>query len=497
MWSRVAWVLLLSLVGCSAPSRSPAESPSAPPAKATADQNEEPVAASRQEAVAPVAEDWRRYPVGDMFVAWGKTSELGWLDLRARRVVDCGDGLVGVELEARNQGDKAFEGRLLRGHAFLTIGGKEIQAERWAGDPCREQDLFRSLRSAESGTVWLVAEGKAADTTLLSVAVKEPRGLAEHRLIFGLRDGVKSPLSAESSRPVRPPPPKERLGEPVETAYYRVTVIRALPCGASEEARTVDVGIELLIENFSNVPFNVSSAFSLKAADGASFNRSFLHLAGPCATPKIGIGTLEPGERSRGWLSAVRVSADARDLTLEYRVGGYIGGGDHVQIPIGSVPKLPEPLPEERAPTQWHAPKVAKAQVPEAVVTVTNVQPCFSNVQNGKIWLAVEILIENRSPHPIVTSGVFRLNDADAYRYDDAYVNLDDASPCQPRIDATTIKRGGKLRGWTRPFRVPVTAKGLTVDLNLQVEEPPPRGQRFHVPREVSLTVPAGELQRP
>jgi hypothetical protein len=155
---------------------------------------------------------------------------------------------------------------------------------------------------------------------------------------------------------------------------------------------------------------------------------------------------------------------------------------------------VPKPASGEQpgaAPNHWTKPSIPEASGPRYSVTVTSVTVCAPTVQEGKMWLGVELLIENRGATQMTVARNVSAHDDQGYRYRLENYDFGDASPCQPRIDYEKIKPGDKLRGWVSAFRVPVNVGKLVIDSSFAWETP--RGSRATEVEE-DWRLPIGQL---
>lgn len=397
-------------------------------------------------------EDWSKLPLGDLFVPWEESVDLGWARLRVREVKPCEDGKVGVRLEIANLDDRPLDAFRLRQAASLVAPHDAIPAGGGYLGPCA-RDTRGSIQPKSTGSLWLAFDVALDEAKLLALDVDAPSGLARYRLRFALKDGVAPPDDLEPEDRARPAPPKGGIAEPAETAFFRVTPMRVVRCGAPKDG-TVLLGVELFVESFTNVPLRLRSAGRLRDDKGFEHDKAFIPWDGPCipALPH----SLDPGGTVRGFLSAVKVPTDAKGLELVYHLGGFgLSVSPAIQLALGDVPEAPAPPAEDAAPTQWAAPQTPSVSHANYRITVTKMAPCGPLVENGKMWVGVEILAENRSSQPIAISSVAQLVDGQSYHHRAERYRWDDASPCGPDLP-TSLEPGTQARGWLHAFRVPV-----------------------------------------
>jgi hypothetical protein len=440
------------------------------------------------------AVDWQSFPIGDTWIPWTKSATLGWARMRVRSVRQCEGGSVGVELEIQNDSAKQLHGSDLERAATLVVGGKR-QPSALSFDPNCENRGAGEIPPGAADKVWLTFKGEAERAELLQLSLDEPEGLAHHELAFGLRDGIRAPARRDKGRvqASRPAPERQRIGEPVETPYFRVTLVGKKLCQPSVDADgKLSVGIELLFENFSNVDFEVGESGKLKDTKGYEYSNDRPAYLGACE-PRLSHARVEPGQRVRGWLFPFVVPVDAANLTLSYWVSRttFMSGMTSVALPIGSLPKAEKGVTPVAAPDHWTQPASTSLAGTGYAIRVTNLKACSAKVENGKMWLGVELRLDNRKATDLVLPSSFSLKDDKGYSYPYEAYNFGDATPCQPSLGYEPVKPGDKARGWIAAFRVPVGVGRLVLQTSIRWE--PARGSRDPLD-EQDVTLPIGEL---
>ncbi len=435
--------------------------------------------------------DWKQFPVGSMWIDWGHTAKLGWADLRVRAVRDCERDIAGVELEIRNRSDRQLSGYELETHATVKKASGEPLPRTATYERCRNESMVVAAGTIER--IWLPVEGALADLAHLELELRHPHGLAEHRLIFGLKKGLEAPVLSGAGRTLdkRPPAPQKRVGEPVETPYFRTTVMSTKLCMPQAIDGKLSFGVEVLFENFSNVTLEMRESATLKDADGYEHKNNTVGYVGDCE-PRLEHARVEPGQRARGWLFPFMMKPGAADLTLHHNVtaGGFMSSGyAPIEIAIGSVP---EPSPALQAPKKWIKPKPTAVSGSDYTVTVTDLKPCSEVIENGKMWLGVEIRIDNRGSTDLAIPGYFKIHDAEGYVYALQRYDFGDASPCAPNLSGGFVKPGQKVRGWVGGFRVPSTIGTARLQHTLAWE---PKTPSQTLPKESVVEIPIGHLE--
>lgn len=440
------------------------------------------------------AVDWSKFPVGSMWIGWGNKASLGWADLRVRSVRACKPGVIGIELEIRNGTDRPIYRHKIKDAATVaTSDGAGTLAQTMSFEK-KCQSRVHQIAPQSAGKIWLAYEGTVSRAERLEIDLAHPSGLSTHHLVFGLAKGLKPPKLATQGRAfaTRPEPPKDRIGEPVETPHFRLTVVNKKLCVPNLIHGQASLGVEVVFENFTNVALAVRESGKLRDEDGREYKNNRMGYVGGCA-PRIDSQEVKPGERARGWLFPFMLEPTDKTLTLVYAVNPAMGTGLHGRTTIHTaIGSFPQPDPELKSPTSWNKPKVAHASGSNYSITVTNVQPCNGVIENDKIWLGVELLIENRSTMPMVIPHDFTVKDEANYAYKKRNVAFEDSSPCQPTLGYDPIKPGTKRRGWVRAFRVPATAGSLRLEQTIAWERHP--NVRAPVPPEQDVTLPIGQL---
>jgi len=436
---------------------------------------------------------WKDDPIGAMFVPWRETAKLGWADMRVVGVESCSDREVGLQLEVKNHGSDVLYLHRIEQSFRLLVGDEQRAHSLSFGSGCRGDD--DKLEPGGVGRLWVTFLGSPAEAERAQLTMDEPHGLARHRLTFGLREGVESTGDVPPATAPRPAPPAERLGEPAETRYYRVTALQKTVCSGPDEDGHVKMAVEMLVENFSNLPLTPTRNARFHDGDGRVFSRAYLPIDGPCEqlmteTP------IAPGDKLRGFISMVSVPAEAKQLEMRYRLRGTAYGGVEVAIDVGNVPDpppapKPPPVPvADLAPTHWLPPASRTVGSHGLTVTVTNLKPCVKEKTDGKLWLGVEVLVHNQGSTRVRLASMPRVADAKAYHYDHDWTPT--KSDCSPNLP-NEITPGQKARGWIGAFHIPDDATDLKLVLDTYRRQQPSRGW----PRatKAMLTIPVGALK--
>ncbi len=419
------------------------------------------------------ATDWSKFPVGGMWIAWGGAAELGWADLRVRAVRACDPDTVGVQLEIRNDTDDPIYLHGLEEAATVTTDDEPLARAMSFAKACRNPE--RVISPGSAGKLWLTFTGDVARVQHLELDLGHTQGLSKHHLVFGLKKGLGAPELAKTGRAIseRPAAPTPRIGEPVETPHYRLTVVGKKLCMPNLIHGAASFGVEVVFENFTNVALSVGEGGKLRDDEGREHGNTSVAYVGSCE-PRLERRTVEPGDKVRGWLFPFMMPPTDAELTLVYGVGPAMGTGLHgyttSSVAIGAFPK---PDPQQAAPKTWSQPKAKKTSGTGYAVTVTNVQPCTDVVENGKMWIGVELLVENRGSAPLTLPFRATLQDQADYAYKTENVAFDDTSPCTPTFGYDTIQPGTQRRGWIRGFRVPTSAGSLRLEQTLSWEQRP------------------------
>ncbi|MEM6785876.1 MAG: DUF4352 domain-containing protein [Myxococcota bacterium] len=441
-------------------------------------------------------EAWKKDPIGSMFVPWEETAELGWSDLRIAQVKACGKRHVGLQLEVMNRTADLLYLHKLEGPLRLIVGKEERAPSMTFDGSCPSGDA--KLEPGASGQRWVTFLGSPAEAERAQLTLDEPQGLARHRITFGLRKGVTPPAASTLAAPPRPPARKDRIGTPAETRYYRVTALSKHTCAGPDADGNVQMAVEVLVENFSNVPMRPTRSATFRDADGRAFSRGFIPFGGPCAQ-LIDESAIGPGERARGFVSMVVVPAGAKRLEMRYSLRGIGLASAQVSIDVGDVPApptppKPAPVPAaDLAPTTWVPPTTRSATGPGLSVTVTGLKPCVPEKKDGKLFLGVELLVQNRGATVVTLAGAPRVTDAEAYHYPRDW--REQWKRCTPSLPKE-ISPGQKARGWVSAFEVPVAAKELKLLLDTFRAPAPgsPRRGRWE-PRGHEIILPIGTLR--
>jgi hypothetical protein len=433
---------------------------------------------------APHRDEWASYRFGDVTVAWGGAAKLGWVSARVRSVEACDDNNVGVELEIQNHGSERLRFSKYSDVHLRDDDGAEKKTGYQFGDKCGS-DIADIIEPGASERGWLIYQGTPSDARQLEMQLSEPSGLAKSTLTFALAADVKLPAKEASKPPKRGPAPAERVGEPVETAFYRVTVTGLRLCGPSRtpEGKTI-VGVEITAESFTNVTLTFGEHGVIKDGRGYEYKNNETTWDENCE-PRISSTGLAPGEKVRGWLFPFNVAPDASALVLHYDVRGegFFGAPSNVAIELGALPAAPAAA---AAPT-WKAPAQKTVTGADYQLTVTDVRVCYDD--GNQRYVGVEVLIKNRSQLTLHAGGHADIADAEGYRYPGENVELGAQSPCKPTISYEDVKPGDKLRGWLYFFRVPPKAKGIELRYSLSF-----RGNK-QPGHDVDVALPLGELQ--
>lgn len=428
-----------------------------------------------------------------MFVPWGRTAKLGWADMRVVAVESCGDRHVGLQLEVKNRDRDVFYLHQLEDELRLVVGDETRAHSMTFGDGCRDDD--RKLEPGAAGRVWVTFLGAPEEAERATLTMDEPHGLARHRITFGLRDGVEPEGEGPAPMAPRPPAPAPRLGEPAETRYYRVTALQKIVCSGPDEDGQVKMAVEVLVENFSNLPLTPTRSANFHDPEGRVFSRAYLPLGGPCGQLMTET-SIAPGEKLRGFISMVTVPAKAEQLEMRYHLRGTSFRGVEVAIDVGDVPD-PPPAPEpppvpvaDLAPTTWVPPASRTVGGPGLTVTVTNLAPCVKEKKDGKLWLGVEVLVHNQGKTQVTLASSPRVADAKAYHYDRGWPPTQ--SDCTPRLPGE-LAPGQKARGFIGAFQVPVDATDLKLVLDTYRSQP--RQRTWPRAQKAILTIPVGALK--
>jgi len=509
-WRTILTLLLLAATGCGAssaelralaaenarlraelskkqpdtePEEAGGEAPSEPP----------PLGAPRGAGRAIDRDAWKDDPIGAMFVPWGQTAELGWADMRVVAVEPCGERHVGVQLEVKNHGDDLFYLHPLERKLRLLVEDEPRAQSMVFGAGCRADD--DALEPGGVGRLWVTFLGSPAEAERARLTMDEPHGLARHRLTFGLREGVTSDVDAPALPAPRPAPPAKRVGEPAETRHYRVTALQKIACSGPDEDGDVKMAVEVLVENFSNLPLTPTRHANFHDDEGRVFSRAYIPSGGPCeqllAETPIG-----PGEKSRGFISMVTVPGEAKQLEMRYRLRGASYRRVEVAIDVGEVPDpppapKPPPVPvADLAPATWVPPASRTISGHGVAVTVTNLEPCLKKKQDGKLWLGVEVLVHNQGKTRVTLASSPRVADAKAYHYDRQWTPTQ--TSCAPNLPHE-LAPGQKARGWISAFHLPVDATDLK--LVLDIHRSPAKPKKWVLPQKVTLTLPLGALE--
>lgn len=438
-------------------------------------------------------EAWKDDPIGAMFVAWGKTAKLGWADMRVAAVESCGERHVGVQLEVKNHGTELLYLHRLERELRLDVGDEQRAYSMSFGEGCRADD--DELEPGAVGRLWVTFLGTPDEAERARLTVDEPHGLARHRLTFGLREGVTADAPARPAPEPRPAPPTTRIGEPVESRYYRVTALQKVACSGPDADGRTKMAVEVLVENFSNLPLTPTRSGDFRDPEGRVYSQGYLPFGGPCAQLMKEV-PIAPGEKLRGFISMVAVPAEAKELELRYHLRGADYRGIEVALPIGDVPEpLPAPKPPpvppaELAPATWLPPTSRSAGGPGLTVTVTNLKPCVREKKDGKLWLGVEVLVHNQGNTQVTLASAPRVSDAKAYHYERRWTPTQ--SGCLPDLPGE-LAPGQKARGWIGAFEVPVDATDLKLVLDTYRSQPQPR--RWPRAQKAIVTLPVGSLK--
>lgn len=464
-------------------------------------------AADASRADAPREPDWSRVPIGDVFVRRGETAALGWLELRVRGMRACGKGTVGIEIEMANKSDVAIDWYMLRPTLYARNGTELEDAYDYVACPPKTDEI----PSGGSGMRWLVFAGQPRGVDLLQLSFLEPRGLGSYRVLLALRDDTKAPaLKQPPARAFRDAPARLQAG-PVESRFYRVAVTDMRVCRAPKGDEDIEVGIELLIDNRSNIDFRLDYRPALRDAKGYSYEPRLMLSYGrePDRCGDKLPTAVAAGERVRGWVKSFLLprhlfAPSAGAPALHYSLTGKHYEPVKLRLDVGKLPavKIPPPPPAppkpETAPTRWLQAATRSVEAQKVRITVTNVQPCRSEIDDGIIAVGVEVLIENRGDTPIYLPWAGRIEDDKAYRYglSDSY---HDEPPCLPTLDTTQpLKPGEKIRGWLNHFALPLSARGLKLRYSFQFAERDENGavESWSSNQNVDLIVAAGHLEK-
>jgi hypothetical protein len=405
-----------------------------------------------------------RYPVGDVFVPHGKNVDLGWLELRVREVKQCRPDAVGVAVEVTNRTAERLELGGYDPKLFDAAGAKAGIAFDFGSCGAYEPDV------AAGGTTVMtfVFAGTKTKADLLELEMIEPTGLARYRVLLALTAATRRPKIVEPPR-LPPAVPIDAKAGPLETNFYRFAVTDVKICkGPDEPGGAILAGVEIVLENRSNVPFRIGDGGQLRDGRGYTYDGVFRTDRGACGDP-IASQELRPGDRARGFLRPFLLPPDAGALTLEYRVAGTWNEAHAMRLAIGPLPAAPPAPPAPPSlPTAWTRPKQTSVETNGIQVTVTDVKPCSERTSDGRMHLGVELLVENRSDKPIVLPWAGEVEDADHYHYRLSSI-YDSTGPCNPILTSQKpLAPGEKQRGWLNAFDVPVGASAWKLHYSLE-----------------------------
>jgi hypothetical protein len=484
-WLRLG--LLLAVTGCAAgPTHDALVAENARLKRALAEKHEGKRSGEAADAATENGRDarheaeWANYRFGDMNVGWGRSADLGWASMRVRSVKPCDDGNVGVEVEIANHGTDSLRFSKYSDVTVRGADGNKATTGYNFGKGCGEE-LADVIEGGATVRGWLFYSGTPSQVRLLDMDLKEPHGLAKATLRFALAADVELPPQQASALPKRGPAPAERIGEPAETPFYRVTVTGVRLCGSGRtpDGETI-VGIEIAAENFSNVPLTFGEGGTLKDARGYAYTNGEMSWDGGC-TPRLTRTAVPPGEKVRGWLFPFNVAADSEALVLQYSVQGEGWSSSTVSLPVGALPAR-----ADKAALTWKAPAQKTASGADYTLSLTDMRVCYDD--GNQRYIGVEVLIKNRSQLTLTAGGAAEIADSEGYRFHGENVDLGADSPCKPVISYEDVKPGDKLRGWLYFFRVPAKSQGLELHYTLSFEGDKKR-------HDVDVTLALGELQ--
>jgi hypothetical protein len=190
------------------------------------------------------------------------------------------------------------------------------QASRYVSreDPCTP--LVRAVAPGKRERGFLVFElARDPSKPKLVVEMHEPHGFADDRVAVELDRSVPpTTLPSAPSGPER----SARPGPVRATAFYRASVVSVRRCSTRlDEDGKEELGVEILVENFTSKPLGVS-VYDAKLRDGEGF--TFEHESSHSRTshckPALAERGIAPGGKARGFVASFAVKPGARGLTL-------------------------------------------------------------------------------------------------------------------------------------------------------------------------------------
>jgi hypothetical protein len=153
----------------------------------------------------------------------------------------------------------------------------------------------------------------------LVVEMHEPHGFADDRVVIDF--GQTAPAAS------LPPPPSgieraAKAGLVRTTPFYRVSVVSVRRCSSKlDDEGNEALGVELLVENFSGKPVEVSG-YDAKLRDGSgySFERTSGYERESRCKPELLRDGLEPNGKVRGFFASFAVKPGARGLVLVFPI---------------------------------------------------------------------------------------------------------------------------------------------------------------------------------
>jgi hypothetical protein len=447
----VAFLAVVLAFAC-APARTPAPTPAPSRAPAPA------------LTPAPAPADDRVVP-GDAYVEFGERIDLGFAKLRLRAVEPCGDRTTTAVLEVDHPPkmlDRQWPAELLD-EAGVRLASAKSTSFGCAGDS--DRDAQRMYFDASLGASWLALD------------IEEPHGLAHYRVHFALRRGLSSRAPARRASP-RPAPPSARIGDPVETPYYRVTPLRVLYCGYTMYAMDL-WSVEIAVENFSNVPIAFPATAKLVDEQGRKYDQRYGERA-PCV-PVLENADVAPGGSARGFVQPIQVPRGIKSVDLVYAPSSRSmwSPPDEHTIHLGA-------LPTDALAGHWDPPSTRDVSAPGFRVTVTSLRRCTLG-ESGKDYVGVEILVENDSAKDeFLGNPAATLEDGSHYRYEHALNGA--LTECTPSVENPfRLRPGQKVRGWLYLFNVAASSGPWTLHYSL----------RQSGAGEIPVDLPVGKLSFP
>ncbi|MCB0196672.1 MAG: DUF4352 domain-containing protein [Anaerolineae bacterium] len=229
------------------------------------------------------------------------------------------------------------------------------------------------------------------------------------------------------------------------------------------------IAVEMLIVNQSDSPASISSLLQMSLKDETGQNYDADLMAGTAADSASVDGELSPGERVRG-KSAFQVPESIQGLQFVFDES--IFGAGKIFVNLGNAPISLEPPTEVAGETQQQAYSVGDiVSIGDSTLVVLGweeVSPNdFAKPDEGKKFIAVEMLIVNQSDSPASISSLLQMTikDSTGQSYDpDLMVGtaIDNAS-----VDGE-LSPGERMRGKIG-FQVPTDVQSLQFVFDAEV----------------------------